>query len=268
MADRLRVTELDFDTIKENLKSFLQQQSEFTDYDFEGSGLSVLLDVLAYNTHYQAYYLNMVANEAFMDTSLLRDSVVSHAKVLGYLPYSRKSPRATINFTIDSSSTISGTCTIPRGFTFLSEPIDGVTYKFVTVADKKITKTSSSSLYEFINLPIFEGQFVTYNFVHSESSNPKQIYTLPDPNIDTSTIAVTVQPYSQNTETFTYTLSTDSSNTSVTSEVFYIQEGKNQLYQIYFGDNAIGKKLPNGARSEEHTSNSSHVSESRMPSSA
>ena len=94
MADRLKVTELDFDTIKNNLKNFLKQQNEFTDYDFDGSSLSVLLDILAYNTHYNAYYLNMVANEAFLDTAILRNSVVSHAKTLGYTPYSAKSPVA------------------------------------------------------------------------------------------------------------------------------------------------------------------------------
>jgi hypothetical protein len=88
MTERLRVTELDFDQIKQNLKAYLQSQSEFTDYDFDGSGLNILLDILAYNTHYNAYYVNMVANEAFLDTALLRDSVISHAKVLGYVPYS------------------------------------------------------------------------------------------------------------------------------------------------------------------------------------
>ena len=91
MADRLRVTELDFDTIKNNLKTFLSQQSQFTDYDFEGSGLNVLLDILAYNTHYNAYYMNMVANESFLDTALLRSSAVSHAKLLNYIPYSSSS---------------------------------------------------------------------------------------------------------------------------------------------------------------------------------
>ncbi len=97
MADRLRVTELDFDQIKNNLKTFLNQQTEFTDYDFEGSGLNILLDILAYNTHYNAYYLNMVANESFLDTSLLRDSVVSHAKTLGYVPYSQRAPGVSLN---------------------------------------------------------------------------------------------------------------------------------------------------------------------------
>jgi hypothetical protein len=124
MADRLRITELDFDTIKQNLKTFLNQQSEFTDYDFEGSGLSVLLDILAYNTHYNAYYLNMVANESFLDTAILRDSVVSHAKTLGYLPYSMTCPVATINFTANSSSNTADTLTLPAGYIFMSNLID------------------------------------------------------------------------------------------------------------------------------------------------
>ena len=245
MADSLSVTNLDFDTIKDNLKTFLNQQSEFTDYDFEGSGLSVLLDILAYNTHYQAYYLNMVANESFMDTALLRDSVVSHAKTLGYTPYSRKSSRALINFTINTSSSDSATITIPKGFRFLSEDIDGVSYGFVTLEDSKAIKTNSN--FYFLNLPIYEGQLVSYSYVHNESSNPKQIYTLPDKDVDTSTIQVTVQPQIDSSETLVYSLATDSSNTNIESEVFYLQEGKNQQYDIYFGNDVIGKKLFNGA---------------------
>ena len=115
MVDRLRVTELDFDTIKQNLKNFLRQQSEFQDYDFDGAGLSVLLDILAYNTHYNAYYLNMVANESFLDTALLRESAVSHAKTLGYTPYSTRAPVAIIDLTVESNSSTSGTCTLPEG---------------------------------------------------------------------------------------------------------------------------------------------------------
>ena len=131
MADRLRVTELDFDTIKTNLKTFLNQQSQFTDYDFEGSGLNVLLDILAYNTHYNAYYLNMVANESFLDSAILRDSVVSHAKTLGYTPYSITSPRITCNVVLDSGSTVSDSITMPRGFSFSSNQIDNSNYNFV-----------------------------------------------------------------------------------------------------------------------------------------
>lgn len=245
MADRLRVTELDFDTIKQNLKTFLNQQSEFTDYDFEGSGLSVLLDILAYNTHYQAYYLNMIANEAFMDTALLRDSVVSHAKTLGYVPYSRKAPRATINFTANTNSNTAATLTIPKGFRFLSNDIDGVSYGFVTLTDTTVTKSNTS--FSFLNLPIYEGQLVTYSYTHTEATNPKQVFTLPDNSVDTSTISVTVQPSSTNTDISVYTLASDASNTTTQSQVFYLQEGKAQQYQIYFGDNVIGKKLADGS---------------------
>jgi hypothetical protein len=245
MADRLRVTELDFDTIKQNLKTFLNQQTEFTDYDFEGSGLSVLLDILAYNTHYQAYYLNMVANEAFMDTALLRDSVVSHAKVLGYVPYSRKAPVATINFIANTSSNAASTLTIPKGFRFLSNEIDGVSYGFVTLTETTATKANND--FTFFDLPIYEGQLVTYSYNHNEATNPKQIFTLPDTGVDTSTISVAVQPSSTNTQTSIYTYASDASNTSTQSEVFYLQENKGQQYQIYFGGGIIGKKLPDGA---------------------
>ena len=140
MADRLRVTELDFDTIKTNLKSFLQQQSQFTDYDFDGSGLSVLLDILAYNTHYNAYYLNMVANESFLDTALLRDSVVSHAKSFCYTPYSTTAPVAVVNFTANSGTSTTSTLTIPEGYSFLANKIDGVSYNFIVLNDTTVTK--------------------------------------------------------------------------------------------------------------------------------
>ena len=245
MVDRLRVTELDFDTIKQNLKTFLNQQSEFTDYDFEGSGLSVLLDILAYNTHYQAYYLNMIANEAFMDTALLRDSVISHAKTLGYVPYSRKASRATINFTVNTTSNADSSLTIPKGYRFLSNDIDGVSYGFVTLEQATVTKSNTN--FEFIELPIYEGQLTSYTFNQNNASNPKQIFTLPDSSIDISTITVSVQSSSSNTDFSVYTLATDSSETTTESFVFFIQESKAQQYQIYFGGDIIGKKIPDGA---------------------
>ena len=119
----LQITDLDFSSIKNNFKTYLKSQDTIKDYNFEGSGLSVLLDILAYNTHYNAYYINMVANEAFLDTALLRDSVISHAKVLGYVPYSRKSPRATLNFTVITNNETPATLTIPKGFSFLSNEL-------------------------------------------------------------------------------------------------------------------------------------------------
>jgi hypothetical protein len=245
MAEPLQVTELDFDQIKQNLKTYLKGQSEFTDYDFEGSGLSVLLDILAYNTHYNAYYLNMVANEAFMDTALLRDSVISHAKVLGYVPYSRKAPRATINFTVNTSTNVESTLTIPKGFSFLSNEIDGVSYNFVTLEETKVNKSNTD--FTFLNLPLYEGQLVTYNYTYDQTTNPKQIFSLPDTNIDTTTLFVSVRNSISNTDSEVYTLVSDASNATTTSSVYYLQENRGEKYAIYFGDNVIGKKLPNGA---------------------
>jgi hypothetical protein len=245
MADRLRVTELDFDTIKNNLKAFLNQQSEFTDYDFEGSGLNILLDILAYNTHYNAYYLNMVANESFLDTAILRDSVISHAKTLGYTPHSTRASVATINFTANSTTSTSGTLTLPAGFGFLSNQIDSKPYNFVVLEDTTVTKANST--YYFQNLEIYEGQLTTYRFTHNSASNPKQVFTLPDANIDTTTIKVQVAPSSGNTQLTVYNLVSDILDVGVSSEVYYLQENKSGKYQIYFGNNAVGKSLPDGA---------------------
>jgi hypothetical protein len=245
MADRLRVTELDFDAIKQNLKNFLKQQSEFTDYDFDGAGLSILLDILAYNTHYNAYYLNMVANESFLDTALLRDSVVSHAKTLGYTPYSTRAPVAIINFTIDSTTTTPATATLPEGYAFLSNQIDSKAYNFVVLNDTTVTKSNTQFFFE--NLQIFEGQLITYSFIYDQGSNPKQVFTLPDTNIDTTTIKVVVNPSSSNTATATYTKVTDVLDISSTSEVFFLQEERGGNFQIYFGNDVVGKALPDGA---------------------
>ena len=199
---RLQITDLDFDTIKTNLKSYLQQQTEFTDYNFEGSGLSVLLDVLAYNTHYNAYYLNMVANEAFLDTALLRDSVVSHAKTLSYIPYSYSAPKAIVNITVTTLNNTPATLTVARGTTFSSNLIDNISYNFVTLEDVTVTKSGTSFFLD--NVELYEGKLVSYNFNYNENSNPKSIFILPDTNIDTNTISVTVSDTTGNTATQVY----------------------------------------------------------------
>jgi len=245
MADRLRISELDFDTIKSNLKTFLNQQSEFTDYDFDGAGLNILLDILAYNTHYNAYYLNMVANEAFLDTALLRDSAVSHAKTLNYIPHSTRAPVAIIDFSVESNTTTAATMTISDGFSFLSNQIDSKSYNFVVLDDVTVTKANSKFVFE--NLEIYEGQLVTYNFTHNSATNPKQVFTLPDNNIDTTTLKVTVAPSVGNTSTSVYNKVTDILNVDGTSEVFFLQEERSGKYQIYFGNDVVGKSLPDGA---------------------
>ena len=244
MTDRLRVTELDFDEIKTNLKNFLKNQNEFTDYDFEGSGLSVLLDILAYNTHYNAYYLNMIANESFLDTALLRNSVVSHAKKFGYVPRSATAARATINFNVNSLNSTPGSLTLPRGYTFISSLVDNKIYKFVTLDDVTVSKVGTN--FTFQNLKIYEGSLNRFSFTHSQSSNPKQIFTIPDENVDISTLTVSVQQSVSNTNSIVYNLVTDVLNLTANSSVYFLQEGLNSQYQIYFGDDVIGKKIPDG----------------------
>ena len=244
MADRLTVTELDFDSIKTNLKEYLRQQTEFQDYDFEGSGLSVLLDILAYNTHYNAYYLNMVANESFMDSSVLRNSVVSHAKKVGYTPRSASTPRAVVNVTVQTNNSTPGSLTIPKGYSFLSSQIEGNPYRFVTLGAHTTTKTGNN--FVFTNIPIYEGQFATYSYTNSYINNPNQLFTIPDANVDTNTLKISVQQSSSNSQIIVYNKATEVLNLSSSSTVYYLQEGKNGRYDVYFGDNIISKKIPDG----------------------
>lgn len=245
MADRLQVTELDFDSIKTNLKNFLKQQSEFVDYDFEGSGLSVLLDILAYNTHYNSYYVNMVANESFLDTALLRNSVVSHAKKMGYTPRSTRASKAIINVSVDSGTSNSGSLTLQTGQAFLSNLIDGRSYKFLVTDDVTVSKTGNN--YNFLSVPIYEGELVSYNYTHSQSGNPTQTFVIQDANIDTTTLKISVRPSSSNTQITVYNKATEVINVSQTDAVYFLEEGRNGKYQIFFGDDVVGKKLPDGA---------------------
>ena len=242
---RLQITDLDFIQIKNNLKSYLQQQSEFTDYDFEGSSLGVLLDILAYNTHYNAYYLNMVANEAFLDTAMLRDSVVSHAKTLNYVPYSYSSPRAITTITVETNDTTPGTLTLSRGQTFSSNLIDNMSYSFVTLEDYTVTKSNTQFVFE--NVSFYEGRLVNYNFSFNRNSNPKSVFQLPDSNVDTNTLYVTVTDNVGNTATQVYNLVSDVLDVDSTTNAYFIQEARNGNYEIYFGDGVVGKALPDGA---------------------
>ena len=245
MADRLNVTELDFDTLKTNLKNFLKQQSEFSDYDFEGAGLNVLLDILAYNTHYNAYYLNMLANESFLDSAILRNSVVSHAKRYGYVPRSATAPIAKINFTVNSLSSTPGSLTLPAGYVFLSNLIDSKSYNFITLDDVTVSKTGNN--FVFSDLAIYEGKLNSYSYNFIEASNPNQIFLIPDLNIDTSTLKVSVRQSTSNLTSVVYNLNTDILSVDSDSTIYYLQEGQNGKYEIYFGDNVLGKKLPDGA---------------------
>ena len=243
-SNRLTVTDLDFDTIKTNLRNYLQSQSEFTDYDFEASGLNVLLDILAYNTHYNAYYLNMVANEAFMDTAVLRNSVVSHAKSLGYVPRSATAPRAIVDLVVPSGSNDSASLTLPRGFSFRTNLLENTVYNYTLLTDTTVDKVGSD--FNFRSLNIYEGDLVTYQYTYNSSTNPKSVFKIPDSNIDTTTLLVTVQTSSSNLSSTTYSLASDVLEVTSTSTVYFLQESQNGQYEIYFGDNYVGKKIITG----------------------
>jgi hypothetical protein len=246
MANSLRVTELDFDTIKQNLKTFLQNQSEFTDYDFEGSGLAVLLDILAYNTHYNAFYANMAINEMFIDSAVKRESVVSISKLLNYVPRSARASEGKINVTVDGVVGSPSALTIDR-FTAFNSTIDSSTYTFYNIEPATITPIGG--VYSYEGLDVYEGTYVVNKFTVGATPGPAEKFVIPNDNIDTTTIRVTVQPTVTSTESTTYT-EFDGDITQVTedSSIFYLEQNINNQYQIYFGDGVLGKKLSAGNR--------------------
>ena len=235
---------LDFDVIKNNLKTYLKSQDVFKDYNFDGSGLSVLLDVLAYNTQYNAFYLNMVANEMFLDTSLQRSSVVSHAKLLNYTPKSATAPAAIINITANNVTDTS--VTLPAYTNFLSEAINKINYNFVTVDSVTLNTDPLTQSVIFNDIIIKEGIPVNYTFTVDSTSNPTYVFELPDSSVDSSTVRVMVQQSSSNTYSSTYTVSNKYLTLDGTSEIFFIAESVNGNYEITFGDGILGKKLVDG----------------------
>ena len=169
----LRVTELDFINIKENLKNFLRNQTEFQDFDFEGSGMSVLLDVLAYNTHYMGYYLNMVGNEMFLDTAQLRSSILSHAKSLNYIPTSKRAAKVDVGIVVTPSiteDTVSTSLTLDKYTKFLARDIDGVNYQFVSLSSNTVSKLGGS--FTFSNIQLTQGEVVTIQYEMDDTTNP------------------------------------------------------------------------------------------------
>jgi hypothetical protein len=238
----IQMTDLDFNNIKNNLKTFLQSQDILKDYNYEGSALSTLLDILAYNTQYNAYYLNMVANEMFLDTALQRDSVVSLAKLLNYVPKSATAPQATVNFRVNQVS--DSTLSLPKFTPFLSEAIDGVNYNFVA-ADTYTTSVSANTAV-FNNVILKQGIRSSVSYVVNSVQNPKYIFQIPNENVDISTLSVIVAQASPDPSSNVYTRATNYLSLDSTSTVYFLQEGKGGKYEIYFGDDVLGKKLVDG----------------------
>lgn len=240
----LKVSETDFLSIKSNLKEFLRSQSEFSDYDFEGSAMNILLDALAYNTHYMAYYLNMTANEMFLDSAQLRNSILSHAKMLGYTPRSRTGAVAYVNvLATPPAGNTQSTLTIPKYTQFISEAVDSVNYNFVTL--DSYTSTKSDGAFAYSNVAIKEGEVITFQFTQDQN-NPRQRFRIDSESIDTDTISVVVQASQSNTSQQIFELSDDLTELNSNSSVYFLDETDDGSYTIYFGDGIFGKRLANG----------------------
>ncbi len=237
---KLEVTDLDFDDIKTNLKKFLRQQDQFTDYDFEGSTINSLLDVLAYNTHYNAVYANVLANEMFLDSADLRNSIVSHAKHVGYTPRSATSPFADVNLVVNNAT--GSSLTAAQGTTFTTT-VDGVSYNYIVKEDT--TTTPVDGVYTFFNLKLYEGTLVNNKYT-VDTSNANQRFLIKNDFADTTTLQVKVQNSSTDTTTTTYTKSTDLADVTSSSTVYYLEGAEDSQYEVKFGDGVLGKALSTG----------------------
>jgi len=236
----LQLSSINFDGIKSNLKVFLQNQTELEDYDYESSTMQILLNLLAYNTYMNSYYLNMVGNEMFLDSAQIRTNVVSRAKMLGYTPRSARGATATVQVTItpgDSPSTI----TIDKNKRFRAT-IDGTNYIFVN-PDAKVINANPQGIFS-TNIDIVEGQPLTHRYTVS-SVNPVR-YVIPNDNVDTTGITVRVQESSANSSVTTYTLASDLINVTGDSTVYFLDENIDGRYELTFGDNVLGKQLNDG----------------------
>jgi len=239
-SNKLEVSDFDFDDIKTNLKTFLRSQSEFQDYDFEGSGFAILLDILAYNTHYLGFNANMLANEMYLDSADIRKNIISLAKMLGYTPSSVRAPTASIDILVGDGSGSSITMTKGTAFT---TTIDGTTYQFINNAD--VVTTPVNGVYRFSNVTIYEGTLVTFRYT-ADTTDTDQRFIIPSSLVDTSTLIVKVQNSSTDTTTNTYTLATGLATVQSTSKVYFLQEVEDGKFEVYFGDNVIGSSLSNG----------------------
>ncbi len=236
-------TNLDFNQVKSTLREYLKENSSFTDYDFEGSNLSTILDVLAYNTYITSYNANMVANEVFIDSATLRENVVSLARNIGYTPKSRKAARATISFFIDTSnlSPTPSTITLQKGVVASSSSSFG-SQSFVFSILEDITVPVIDNTAQFNNISVFEGNLVTSNFTYN-ARNPEQKFILDNVGIDTDLMTVLVNPSQQSSRSVKYSLQDSLFDVDGNTTVYFIQEVDDERYQIIFGDGIFGKKL-------------------------
>ena len=238
----INLVNLDFDTIKDNFKVYLKSQDRFKDYDFDGSNMNVLLDVLSYNTYLNSFYTNMVASEMFLDTAQLRDSVSSHAKELNYLPRSFKSAEAVVDIVINTGSSAVKSITVPKGSTF-STRIGSNSFSFST--NKNLVLSGNSGIFTATNVSLYEGEYVdeSYTINYAVTS---QRFVLNNPTIDTGSLTVTI--IEDNGATILeYSYATSLFGLTADSKVFFLQPAENEKYEIIFGDGVVGRKPKDGS---------------------
>ena len=235
----LELSEVDFEDIRTNLKSYLSTQDQFQDYDFEGSAMATMLDVLAYNTHYNAFYSNMLANELFLDTAQQRDSVVSRAKELNYLPVSAKGASANVTLTFSGVASTVGTFDIAANSSFTTT-IDDITYTYVTPQAYTVTNNNNTFVKE---ITITEGEPIQHRWTVNTSA-PVQ-YIIPNHDVDVDSIKVVVQESATDTSQTTFTRATNIVAVSDTSAVYFLHETFDETYEISFGNGVLGKSLKN-----------------------
>ncbi len=239
------LTSLDFFEIKESIKSYLRTRSEFTDYDFEGSSASYLLDTLAYNTYYSAFNANMAMNEAFLESATVRDNVVRIAKQINYTPRSIKASKACVRITARASllpggQTYPDSITIKKGDVFISE-INGETFPYALMRDTQATVDQTTGLATFTQLIIYQGNYITYNYTVDDTK--KANYVIPSDGVDTELLTVSVKPNEQSAEIDEYSISSNVTELTATSRVYFLEETEDLRYKVIFGDGVLGRKL-------------------------
>ena len=237
---------LDFDQVKTTLIEYIQSSSDFTDYNFEGSNLSSIIDLLAYNTYITSYNANMVANEVFIDSATLRENVVSLARNIGYVPRSRKAARATVSFYVDTTNIAPA----PASLTLKAGPVAGTSgtfgnnsYIFSILEDITVPVVDGTA--SFNDIKVYQGTLLNSSYTYS-SQDPNQKFIIPNAGVDTELISVTVRPNEQSTISHKYSLQDSLFNIDSSSRVYYIQEIEDERYQIFFGDGIFGRALEDG----------------------
>jgi len=238
---RIVTTNLDFDAIKTNLKNFMQGQSQFQDYDFEGSSLSLLLDVLAYNTHYNALHTNLAINESFIDSAAKRSSVVSIAKELGYVPSSATCSTATIDLIIANPVGTDQLLELPK-YSLFTSTSNNITYNFYTTDTYFAYKDNTSNKFVFSDIVVKEGTPLTFQYPVNSTSQ----FIIPNQNVDLKTLKVSVQENNSSTVYNAYTRAENLLDITDTTQVYFVKEIEGQLYQIEFGNGVVGKALESG----------------------